>query len=164
MRWRVPTPLIIVLQTIAFTFRYSAVLAPLDGFEPPLTRSERDVLSFNEGVLVRVRGSAPRHPASKAGTLLARASPCYLERTRGFDPLFSTPITVHRFVAGVGYVRLEPPAGIDPAPPGREPGILASRRWRQLAPVRGFEPRASWLTATPPRPGESTGINGGATG
>ena len=32
-------------------------------------------------------------------------------------------------------------------------GILATRRWRPLAPVRGFEPRTSWLTATPPHPG-----------
>ena len=28
-----------------------------------------------------------------------------VERTGGFEPPFSTPITVHRFVAGVGYVR-----------------------------------------------------------
>jgi hypothetical protein len=29
-----------------------------------------------------------------------------MERTAGFEPAFSTPITVHRFVAGVGYVRV----------------------------------------------------------
>jgi hypothetical protein len=41
-----------------------------------------------------------------------------VERTGGFEPPFSTPITCHRFVAGVGYVReLERPAGHDPALP-----------------------------------------------
>jgi len=55
------------------------------------------------------------------GSVLCRRQ---VGRTRGFEPLFSTPITVHRFVAGVGYVRMAGPAGIDPAPPGREPGIL----------------------------------------
>ena len=41
-----------------------------------------------------------------------------VERTGGFEPPFSTPITCHRFVAGVGYVReLEQPAGHDPALP-----------------------------------------------
>jgi len=49
-----------------------------------------------------------------------------MERTGGFEPPFSTPITVHRFVAGVGYVRVGPPAGFDPASPGWEPGILAT--------------------------------------
>ena len=43
-----------------------------------------------------------------------------MERTAGFEPAFSTPITVHRFVAGVGYVR-----------------VLARRR--------GFQPRSSSL-------------------
>lgn len=34
---------------------------------------------------------------------------CYesmLERTAGLEPAFSTPFTVHRFVVGVGYVRV----------------------------------------------------------
>ena len=43
-----------------------------------------------------------------------------VERTGGFEPPFSTPITCHRFVAGVGYVR-----------------VLARRR--------GFQPRSSSL-------------------
>ena len=43
-----------------------------------------------------------------------------MERTAGIEPAFSTPITVHRFVAGVGYVRV-------------------------LARQRGFQPRSSFL-------------------
>src|SRR5262249_11521006 len=43
-----------------------------------------------------------------------------MERTAGIEPAFSTPITVHRFVAGVGYVR-----------------VLARRR--------GFQPRSPSL-------------------
>ena len=31
---------------------------------------------------------------------------CRLARTGGLEPPFATPITVHRFVAGVGYVRI----------------------------------------------------------
>ena len=42
-------------------------------------------------------------------------TPCLVERTAGLEPAFSTPITVHRFVAGVGYVRVAGPAGHDPA-------------------------------------------------
>ena len=56
--------------------------------------------------LVRVRCSAHRRPRSKRGTLLARASPWeFLARTRGFEPLFSAPVTDTQFVAGLGYVR-----------------------------------------------------------
>src|SRR5215831_9592266 len=51
------------------------------------------------------RASIPRSPASKAGGLPNFPTPCLVERTAGLEPAFSTPITVHRFVAGVGYVR-----------------------------------------------------------
>jgi hypothetical protein len=37
-----------------------------------------------------------------------------MERAGGFEPPFSTPVTVHRFVAGVGYARMEPLTGFDP--------------------------------------------------
>lgn len=40
--------LITVLQTVAVLFRHCTVLAPVDGIEPPLPRSERSVLPLNE--------------------------------------------------------------------------------------------------------------------
>ena len=55
-----------------------------------------------------------------------------MERTAGFEPAFSTPITVHRFVAGVGYVRvLARRRGFQPRSPslrGKCPGALDDRR------------------------------------
>jgi hypothetical protein len=69
--------------------------------------------SSHESELVRVRCSAHRPPASKAGTLLARASPCELARTRGVEPLPSRSV-IWRIVQFC-YVRVVGPAGIDPA-------------------------------------------------
>jgi hypothetical protein len=55
-----------------------------------------------------------------------------MERTAGIEPAFSTPITVHRFVAGVGYVRvLARRRGFQPRSPslrGKCPGALDDRR------------------------------------
>jgi hypothetical protein len=73
--------------------------------------------------LVRVRCSAHRPRRSKRRTLLARASPCYLERTAGIEPAYH-PVR-SRVLIHLSYVHvLGPPAGTDPAPPGRELGIL----------------------------------------
>ena len=51
------------------------------------------------------------------GRRITRLSHSLMERTGGFEPPFSTPITVHRFVAGVGYVRMAPLPGFDPGSP-----------------------------------------------
>src|SRR5215813_1980606 len=75
------------------------------GGPPDLAQHPHSAIS-----LIRVwwsgrRASIPRSPASKAGGLPNFPTPCLVERTAGLEPAFSTPITVHRFVAGVGYVR-----------------------------------------------------------
>lgn len=112
-----PTPLIAVLQTAAFTLRHRPALAPRDGIEPPFPRSERGVLPLNDRGIGLGRVLRPL-----ASAFQARCSSCtsftQMERTGGFEPPFSTPITVRRFATGVGYVRMEPPAGFDPASPG----------------------------------------------
>ena len=64
--------------------------------------------------MVREAGFDPTISWSQ-GRRITRLSHSLMERTRGFEPLFSTPITVHRFVAGVGYVRMVGAAGHDPA-------------------------------------------------
>jgi hypothetical protein len=70
----VSSRLMSVLQTAAFPFRHC--IAPPDGIEPPSAGLEPAVLPLNErGVLVRVRGSAPRPPRSKRGTLLHELHP-----------------------------------------------------------------------------------------
>ena len=47
--------------------------------------------------------SIQRFPVPKTGGLPDFPTHGLVEHARGFEPLFSTPVTVHRFVAGVGY-------------------------------------------------------------
>src|SRR5438132_4716227 len=101
-----------------------------------------------------------------------------MARTGGFEPPFSAPFTDHRFVAGVGYVRIfgrgsgprsrvttlrgSYPVQLDDAPmapvPGIEPGYSLLNRQR-LAPClaltgklvenRGNAPRTACLQGAP---------------
>ena len=96
--------------------------------------------------LVRVRCSAHRPRRSKRRTLLARASPCYLARTAGVEPA-CLPVR-SRVLIRLSYVRvLEPPAGTDPAPPGREPGILPLDDDGDWLPSQESNPPYARLTA-----------------
>jgi hypothetical protein len=70
-----------------------------------------------------------------------------MERTVGFEPAFSTPITVHRCVAGVGYVRaLGGAADFNPVFLLEREVSRCARR-RELAPRPGLEPEFDRLTA-----------------
>jgi hypothetical protein len=63
-----------------------------------------------------------------------------MERTAGFEPAFSTPIRVRRFVAGVGYVRaLGGEADFNPVFLLEREVSRCARR-RELAPRPGLEP------------------------
>jgi hypothetical protein len=65
--------------------------------------------------LVREAGFDPAISCFQGRRITKLSHSLFVERTAGLEPAFSTPITVHRFVAGVGYVRVAGPAGCDPA-------------------------------------------------
>lgn len=82
------TRLIIVLQTIAFTFRHWAILAAEVGFEPTSCRSERHLLPEFPQKLVCIAGFDPAAPDAR-GRCSTRLSYMQMARTRGVEPLSS---------------------------------------------------------------------------
>jgi hypothetical protein len=89
---RESNPLLVRLQLTAFPIRHHPLVAA-PGFEPG-SRPNLGLAGYKPTALplsyaadlVRVRCSAHRPRRSKRRTLLARASPCYLERTAGIEP------------------------------------------------------------------------------
>jgi hypothetical protein len=113
--------------------------------------------------LVRVRCSAHRRRRSKRRTLLARASPCYLERTAGVEPAYR-PVR-SRVLIHLSYVRaLEPPAGTDPALLGREPSILSLDDGGEWLPSQESNPPHVRLTAGRVHLARLMGMFGGESG
>src|SRR5215208_6585716 len=106
MRRRVPPPLMTVLQTAAFLFRH-------DAFVGSPSRNLTEVSRVRAGRSpIEPKGidwSGCRVPPTDLRLprpgLFCTSFTQVLARTRGFEPLFSAPVTDTRFVAGLGYVR-----------------------------------------------------------
>ena len=154
---RESNPLVVRLQLTAFPFRHhpksKAALVAAPGFEPG-SRPNLGLAGYKPAALplsyaaelVRVRCSAHRPRRSKRRALLARASPCYLERTAGIEPA-CLPVR-SRALIRLSYVRVLEPSG----------------RWRRMAPIAGIEPASIRLTAGRVHLARLMGMIGGESG